>query len=412
MNAQGFRGKSLLISGERFSAAPGFFSRLTAPGFRKILDRIDAGLQKGSLLGHLPDGTTRLLGGRAPGFDVEVWLKDWRALLRVATSGTIGLFQSFEAGEWETRDPAAMFALFSANARTLGNTARSSGPLKWASKWAHRLNRNSKSGSARNIAAHYDLGNDFYRAWLDERMIYSSALGLDASGLEPAQSRKLDSIVDRLGSPDNVLEIGCGWGALADRMAASGTRVTAISLSEQQLAWARAKTSSDIDYRLQDYRDVTGQFDAVASVEMVEALGREYWGTFVQCVARLLNPGGRAAIQYISMADDLYEAYADSVDFIQAYVFPGGLLIKSSEFRALAQERGLTWRDEVRFGPDYAETLKIWRARFDHAVEEERLPPGFDERFVRLWRFYLDYCEGGFRAGSIDVHQVTLIKQR
>ena len=400
----------MLSAGERFAVRPGWLSRLFAPGFRVMVDRVDAGLATGSLTAQLPDGTVRVLGGRAPGFDAEITLKDWRSLLRLATGGVIGFYQGFEAGEWESPDIATLLALMSANVRSLRGTARSSGPFKWAGRMAHRLNRNDRAGSARNIAAHYDLGNDFYRTWLDERLIYSSALEVGEDGLEAAQSRKLARLSERIGDAGNVLEIGCGWGALADHLAQGGAQVTAISLSDEQLSWARAHTSTGIDYRKCDYRDVTGTYDAIVSCEMVEALGREYWPTFMDCVARSLKPGGRAAIQFISMADDLFEEYAAHVDFIQAYIFPGGLLIKASEFRALVEERGLEWRDEQCFGRDYAETLKLWHQRFDRAVAEGRLPPGFDTRFVRLWKFYLDYCEGGFRGGNIDVHQVTLLK--
>ena len=189
-----------------------------------------------------------------------------------------------------------------------------------------------------------------------------------------------------------------------------GAKVDAISLSDEQLAWARRQSAGDARFLKQDYRDTKGQYDAIASVEMVEALGHEYWPTFMDCVARNLKPGGRAAIQFISMKDELFDAYAGSADFIQAYIFPGGLLIRASEFRELAQARGLAWTDEVRFGQDYAETLRIWREKFDRAASEGLLPPGFDERFKALWRYYLMYCEGGFRGGGIDVHQVTLIK--
>ncbi|MEM7664315.1 MAG: cyclopropane-fatty-acyl-phospholipid synthase family protein [Pseudomonadota bacterium] len=410
MTAQGVRGEQLLSGGARFAPEPGFIARLIAPGFAKVIDRIDAGLERGSLVAHLPDGTTRMLGGRAPGFDAEVRLKDWRGLLRLATNGTIGWYQAYEAGEWDTDDMVSMFAVMSDNVRALGGTARSSGPFKWFAALAHRFNRNDHAGAARNIAAHYDLGNDFYAAWLDPSMTYSSGIGLGEDGLEAAQARKLASISDRLGAPATALEIGCGWGAMADHLARQSTNVTAISLSDEQLAYARAHSSPNIDFRRQDYRDVSGQFDAIVSVEMVEALGREYWPAFMECVASNLKPGGRAALQYISMADDLFEAYAGTAEFIQAYIFPGGLLIKSSEFRALAEERGLSWRDQIDFGPDYAETLRIWRERFDAAVDGNRLPAGFDERFIDLWRCYLSYCEAGFRVGNIDVHQVTLIK--
>jgi cyclopropane-fatty-acyl-phospholipid synthase len=364
---------------------------------------------------HLPGGTTRVLGGRAPGFEAEITLHDWRALIRLATNGVIGFYQGYEAREWDSPDLVQLFGVMSDNVRTLGNSARSSGAFKWVAKLAHRFNRNDRAGSQRNISAHYDLGNDFYSAWLDPTMTYSSGLDVGNDGLEASQYRKVEALARRLGQPERVLEIGCGWGTLANRLSQSGAQVTAISLSDEQLAYARSNTDPAIDYRKQDYRDVgVGEapaFDAIASCEMVEALGREYWPTFMDCVARNLKPGGRAAIQYISLADDLFEDYASTVDFIQAYVFPGGLLIKTSEFRELAQERGLAWQDQTDFGLDYAETLRLWRERFDAAVEERRLPDGFDESFVRLWRFYLAYCEAGFRAGNIDVHQVTLVRE-
>jgi cyclopropane-fatty-acyl-phospholipid synthase len=207
-----------------------------------------------------------------------------------------------------------------------------------------------------------------------------------------------------------VLEIGCGWGGMAAALAERGVHVTAISLSDAQLAWARDRQPATIDFRKLDYRDVTGQFDAVVSVEMVEAVGREYWPDFFDCVARCLKPGGRAAIQYIAMREDLFDGYAHNADFIQTYVFPGGMLISEQEFRRLAEQRGLAWNDQENFGPDYAETLLRWRLAFDRVVNEGRLPAGFDGRFVRLWRYYLMYCEGGFRGGGIHVAQVTLVK--
>ncbi|MEO9462862.1 MAG: cyclopropane-fatty-acyl-phospholipid synthase family protein [Marinomonas sp.] len=409
------RGEDLLRGGERFGSKPGLFAstlaRVFEPGFQKLLDRLDAGLESGSILGHLPDGSTRLLGGRNPGFDAVVHLHDWRGLIRLATNGSVGWYQAWEAGEWTTPDLVPVFAVFGANARKLGTSGRAKGPFRAALKLAHLFNRNSKAGAQRNIAAHYDLGNDFYAAWLDPTMTYSSALKLEAGAeLEEAQRTKWEALANRLGNPAEVLEIGCGWGGLAGHLADKGAHVTAISLSEEQLAFARREHPDHITFLKQDYRDTSGEFDAIVSVEMVEALGREYWPIFMDCIARNLKPGGRAAIQYIAIADDIFDAYADSADFIQAYIFPGGLLIRTSEFRKLAEERGLTWKDQADFALDYAETLKIWRSSFDAAVSEGRLPEGFDERFINLWRFYLDYCEGGFRCGSIDVHQVTLEK--
>ncbi|WP_375289487.1 class I SAM-dependent methyltransferase [Qipengyuania sp.] len=403
------RGQQLVEGGRRFARKPGLAARFVAPGLSKIIDRIDASLESGAIHASLPDGTRRVLGARAPGFECHVDLRSWNALVRLASNGSVGWYQAWAAGEWWSPDPVPLFALFMQHASRLGDTARAKGLFRAALWLAHRVNRNTPAGAQKNIAAHYDLGNDFYAAWLDETMSYSSALSITDAALFAAQQIKQDRIADRLGGAKRVLEIGCGWGSLAGRLAQRGAQVTAISLSEEQLAWAR-KHHSGIDFRKQDYRQVSGQFDGIASVEMVEALGRENWPLFMDCIARSLEAGGRAAIQFISMRDDLFDAYAASADFIQAYVFPGGLLIRTSEFRRLAEERGLTWSDQVDFGMDYADTLKAWRVNFDAAVEEGRLPLGFDATFVDLWRYYLMYCEGGFRGGGIDVHQVTLVK--
>ncbi|MCL6252115.1 cyclopropane-fatty-acyl-phospholipid synthase family protein [Altererythrobacter sp. KTW20L] len=403
------RGAGLLEAGGNFGSSPGFLARLVAPGFAGILDRIDAGLVTGTIHGILPDGSHRRLGGRAPGFECIVELKDWRALLRLATGGSAGWYQAWEAGEWSSPDPVPLFALFMANGVSLGEVGRAKGPWRWAARAFHALNRNTKARAQRNIHLHYDLGNDFYGAWLDPTMSYSAAYRTGDDPLEQAQQRKWQRLAERLGKPGSLLEIGCGWGGLAGHFAHHGSAVTAISLSAEQLAWAREKHPG-IDFRKQDYRDVAGQFDAIVSVEMVEALGREYWPTFMDCVARNLKPGGRAAIQYIAMREELFDGYARNADFIQAYVFPGGLLIRTSEFRRLAEERGLAWQDQEDFGLDYAETLRLWRENFDAAEREGRLPAGFDERFCRLWRYYLQYCEGGFRGGGITVSQATLVK--
>lgn len=413
MQAKGIeRGQELLQGGQRFVPRPGWFARLISPGFATILKRLDKGFAKGRLKGHLPDGSTRILGGRAPGFDAEVELKDWRALLRLVTGGSIGWYQAYEAGEWDSPDLVQVFAIFADNARELGALGRAKGAFRLAAKVAHAFNRNSREGSQRNISAHYDLGNDFYGQWLDPSMTYSSALFANDLSLEAAQKAKLAALSKRIGSAGNVLEIGCGWGALASHLNAEGREITAISLSDEQLGFARGRHAGAIDFRKQDYRDVRGQYDAIVSVEMVEALGREYWPTFMDALERNLKPGGRAAIQFISMADDLFDAYAKSADFIQAYIFPGGLLIRTSEFRKLAEARGLVWADQTDFGLDYAETLRLWREQFMQAVAEQRLPSGFDARFVALWEYYLAYCEGGFRAGTIEVHQVTLVKEK
>lgn len=411
MNAQAsVRGAELVKGGRSIGIGPQWLARLWSGGIHRILDRIEAGLVRGAIEATLPDGTTRILGGHAPGFRAVVALHSWRALLRLATGGSTGWYQAWEAGEWDSPDPVALFTLFTDNLPTLGDAARAHGPWRAAARLLHRLHRNTRKGSLRNIHAHYDLGNDFYAAWLEPTMSYSSARFEAGDDLEAAQRRKIATIAARLEGAGTLLEIGCGWGALARHFEDAGVAVTGISLSDEQLAWAR-RIAPGADLRKQDYRDVAGQFDAIASVEMVEAVGREYWPAFFDAIARCLRPGGRAAIQYIAMREEAFDAYARSADFIQTYVFPGGMLIRESEFRALAAERGISWRDREGFALDYAETLRLWRERFDRAVDEGLLPAGFDGRFVRLWRYYLMYCEGGFRGGAIDVAQVTLVKE-
>lgn len=428
------RGEELVEGVRAIGVGPQWLARVWSGGVDRVLRRIDQGLERGSIKATLPSGETRLLGGRHAGFEAEVTIRCWRALVRLATAGSVGWYQAWEDDEWESPDLVPLFALFMDNAMALGETARARGPWRLASRLVHWLNRNTRSGALRNIHVHYDLGNDFYEEWLGETMIYSSGIFAAAPAEHPnplsqfvtrldmAQSNKVSAIVDRLeiAPGDRVLEIGCGWGTLAAFLACNeGAHVDAISLSDEQLDYARSRWIIDngiVDFRKQDYRDVGldgegGRYDAVVSVEMVEAVGREYWPDFLDCIARNLRPGGRAAIQYISMRDEIFDGYARSADFIQTFIFPGGMLIRESEFRQLAKDRGLSWEDREDFGLDYARTLREWRHNFEAAVEEGRLPPGFDERFVRLWRFYLTYCEGGFRGGGIDVAQVTLVRQ-
>lgn len=414
MNVQAMgRGTELVGGGRGIGIGPQWLARAWSGGIHRVLDRVESGLARGSIEAELPDGQMRLLGGKAPGFRAKVTIRDARALLRLATEGSVGWYQAWEAGEWDSPDPVPLFALFMDNSTELGDTGRAHGPWRLLVRAIHWLRRNTRRGARRNIHAHYDLGNDFYAAWLDPTMSYSSARFADGEGqLEAAQQHKIGTIAARLDGCRTLLEVGCGWGGLARHFADSGVSVTAISLSDEQLAWARDRHGrAGIEFRKQDYRDTTGQFDAIASVEMVEAVGEEYWPDFFDCIARCLKPGGRAAIQYIAMRDELFEAYARSADFIQTYIFPGGMLVRESAFRRLAAERGLAWRDQASFGLDYAQTLRLWRENFDRAVQRGGLPPEFDERFVRLWRFYLMYCEGGFRGRGIDVAQVTLVKE-
>lgn len=421
MNDQGqSRRGAHLVAGDRGLVAGRLWARLWARGrsrvFQRVIDGIDAGLEYGTIEGRLPDGSTRIVGGRGDGPYAVCRIVSWMALVRLANSGSVGWYVAWSRGEWTSPDPVAIFDLFMRNARSLGGVARAKGIWRIAKRLIHRVNGNSARGAKRNIAAHYDLGNDFYAAWLDETMSYSSALfAAKGEPLESAQRGKIEAIADRLtlSARDSLLEIGCGWGHLANRFAEAGIATTAITLSEEQRVWAAQRYLAEakpLRYDLIDYRAMTGQFDGIASVEMVEAVGEQYWPQYLDCIARCLKPGGRAAIQYIAIDDAIFADYAASADFIQTYIFPGGMLLSTERFRGLAEERGLEWCNETRFGADYAETLKRWRERFDRAVDEGRLPVGFDKQFRDLWRYYLMYCEGGFRGGGIWVAQVTLIK--
>ncbi|WP_445193194.1 class I SAM-dependent methyltransferase [Sphingomonas sp. Tas61C01] len=388
-------------------------ARVVAPVFHRLLDRIDAGLLSGGIDARLPDGTHRLLGGRGEGPVPIVTLHRWRALVRLTTGGSVGWYEGWAAGDWSSPDPVPLFDLFMRNRVALGDAARSGATTRIAARTWRWLRRNHRRGARRNVAAHYDLGNDFYREWLDEGMTYSSALFASPDqSLAAAQAAKLQAILDRTATApgDTILEIGCGWGSFAALAAAGGRKVRALTLSTEQKAVVDAQGLPGVAVSLTDYRDVDGTYDAIASIEMVEAVGQEYWPAYLDTIARTLKPGGHAAIQYIAIADDVFEAYADSIDFIQRYVFPGGMLLSRSRFRALAEARDLVWTDEVRFPLDYAETLRRWRVRFDAAVADGRLPARLDARFVAMWRYYLMYCEGGFRGGGIDVAQVTLVK--
>ncbi len=392
-------------------------ARFAAPAFSRVLDQIDRRLASGGLDVTVPDGARRRLGFRAPGASALVRLHSWMAVVRLATSGSVGWYKAWAQGEWSSPDPVAIFELFAANAEPLGEIARAKGPFRLVNALAHRRRDNAPHRARENIAAHYDLGNDFYAAWLDETMTYSSArFASRGDSLERAQLNKVRILLDRLAlqPSQRLLEIGCGWGTLAIEAAKRGASVVGLTLSNEQKDWAERKIaaaglSDRIEIRLQDYRDTNERFDAVASVEMAEAVGERWWPAYLDCIARNLRPGGRAALQYISIRPELFDRYGRNADFIQTYIFPGGMLIDEPRFEALALDSGLSWEDREGFRRDYAETLKRWRDRYDQAIARGALN-GFAEPFHQLWRYYLMYCEGGFRGGAIDVAQVTMIK--
>jgi cyclopropane-fatty-acyl-phospholipid synthase len=429
------RGEHLVRADRGFATGGGMLARLIAPAFSRVLDAVDRRLDHGGLDVIVPGGQRHRIGFRSPGPAGIVEISSWMALLRLATSGSVGWYKAWALGEWTSPDPVAIFELFSANAVRLGDVGRAKGVFRWVNLAAHRLRDNAPTRARENVQAHYDLGNDFYSAWLDETMTYScarftpspfvssevetrpsTALGTNRMSLEAAQLNKIHVLLDRLELKpgQRLLEIGCGWGSLAIEAARRGANVVGLTLSQEQKAWAEDKIaaagfSSQIEIRLEDYRETSDRFDAVASVEMVEAVGEPWWGAYLDCIARNLTPGGRAALQFISFDHRLFDRYARSADFIQTYIFPGGMLLDEPRFEALALQRGLSWGDRAGFRLDYAETLNRWRKRYDRAVADGALN-GFGEPFHDLWRYYLMYCEGGFRGGAIDVAQVTMVK--
>lgn len=411
------RGEHLVRADRRFATGGGLLARLSAPAITRVLDEIDRRLRIGRIEATLPDGRKRRLGSRSKGPRAVVRLSSWMALVRLATSGSVGWYKAWTIGEWSSPDPVKIFEIFSANATALGELGRAKGPFRLVNALAHRLRDNAPRKARRNIAAHYDLGNDFYSAWLDPTMTYSSArFAKTEDSLEQAQLNKIHLLLDRLElkTGQRLLEIGCGWGTLAIEAAKRGASVVGLTLSREQKAWADRKIAEAglcerIEVRLQDYRDTAEQFDAVASVEMVEAVGQRWWGAYLDSIARNLKAGGLASLQFISIRHELFERYARNADFIQTYIFPGGCLLDEPQFAALAQQRGLSWQQREGFALDYAETLKRWRERYNEAVASAALKE-FAEGFHNLWRYYLMYCEGGFRGGAIDVAQATMVK--
>ena len=386
------------------------------PAARAVL-RLLKSLNHGSLDMQLPDGSSAHFGTQAPGEPrAAIRLHNWNVCTAALKAGDIGFAESFIAGDWSTPDLTTLLTLFVANREQIESVIYGSwwGSLLYRAK--HLFNRNSRKGSKKNIHAHYDLGNEFYRLWLDPTMNYSSAWfeGDRAGDLVHAQWAKVRRALHECGVQpgQRVLEIGCGWGALAECAAREfGASVTGVTLSAEQLAWAQKRLADAAlpgELRFQDYRDISdGPFDAIASIEMFEAVGREYWPSFFETLKTQLKPGGKACIQSITIRDDLFERYVKSSDFIQQYIFPGGLLPSPQAFRAAAAQAGLKVVNELDFGLDYAETLRRWRDRFLGADTPVR-KLGFDARFMRIWEFYLAYCEAAFAAGNTSVMQFTL----
>ncbi len=374
--------------------------------------------EHGSIRFNLPDGRSVLFDQGQPGKNAVVNVHDFGFARRALAGGDVGFAESYMDGEWSTPDLTTVLEFFSQNFEAAGKLAVGGSLVKAINKLRHIFNRNSKSGARRNIMAHYDLGNDFYSAWLDDTMTYSSALfDRPNLSLERAQEAKYQRIADELeaGPDSHILEIGCGWGGFASHVSKHrGSRVTCLTISEAQRDYALARVQNEglsdrVDIRLQDYRDHEGLYDGVASIEMFEAVGESYWPSYFRRVRDSLKDGSKAALQIITIDDDLFKRYRKRADFIQRYVFPGGMLPSEKTLKASFSEAGLRYDGVHYFGKDYAKTLKLWAERFESAWDQIQ-SMGFDERFRRLWRFYLSYCEAGFRNGRINVGQFKLSK--
>lgn len=390
--------------------------RAAPAAFRTAMKVLRNNWDTGNLDVVMPGGRRLQLRGAKEGPTAELIIKDYKAVGRVMSAADIGFAEGYMAGEWDTPDLPALLTAFTYNLDQIGRLMAGNPLVKAWNFLIHLLRRNDREGSRRNIHAHYDLGNRFYELWLDRTMTYSSArFQRPDQPLEEAQREKYAALARSidLKADQTVLEIGCGWGGFAEFAARDvGASVTGITISKAQYDYARERLfkqglAEKADIRLIDYRDVEGRFDRVASIEMFEAVGEEFWPTYFGKIHEVLSPGGRAGLQIITIRDDLFDHYRAHADFIQKYIFPGGMLPSEEKLKAQTDRANLGWTGLNRFGECYADTLNQWLHRFD-AVWEQVKAQGFDERFRKLWRFYLAYCEAGMRTGRTNVVQLGL----
>lgn len=405
------------------SAEPGSFAAIEIAAGQhgpslalRWLARALRSMERGKLTLIDAAGNRIVLRGVGTGAEA-IWhfRRPWRALLRLLHRGEIGFAEGYIAGDWNTPDLQALMQFTADNEAPLERLAERPAWQRRLDRLRHRLRRNSRRGSRANIRFHYDLGNEFYRQWLDSTMSYSSALfSKGDEALETAQQRKYLRLLERLHAEPgaHILEIGCGWGGFAEAAARQGYRVTGITLSQEQLDYARERVartglSDRVELRLQDYRDLRGQYDHIVSIEMFEAVGEEWWPTYFDKLRECLRPGGRAALQVITIDEKVFPRYRDSADFIQLYVFPGGMLPPVPRFNAVADAAGLNRLEQDFFGMDYALTLRRW---FEEVRRSSDIIQalGYGESFLRMWRYYLAYCEVGFRTRRVDLMQAIL----
>lgn len=364
------------------------------------------------------DGAAVTSDSGRPGPDAEIRIHSLIAIKKLFVGGYLGLAEGYLAGDWSTPSLSNIFAFGTANAQSLHRNLAGASGSRLINGFLHFLRRNTKTGSRQNIAYHYDLGNAFYKEWLDPSMTYSSAC-FDGPGqpLQDAQHGKYRRIIEALDirPHHHVLEVGCGWGGFAEVAAReTGASVTGITISEEQFAYAKARMdrgglTDQVDIKFSDYRDMKGTFDRIVSIEMLEAVGERYWPDYFRMLADRLSAGGKAMVQVITVPDERFHRYRKSVDFIQRYIFPGGMLLSPGIIREQAERAGLLLADAQTFGQSYARTLDQWRERF-LSRWPEIAEQGFDERFKRMWDYYLASTAEGFRAGVTDVGQYELVK--
>lgn len=380
-----------------------FLTKHIKRDFLETCERITVG----SLRLTTPEGEVHDFGSGAP--TAEMQIHDWSVVTSMAAKGDIGLGETYVAGLWDTASIADLTAVALRNFDQFQNYAFAG---FWSSLKYTTVNRllrkNSQKGASRNIRAHYDVGNEFYQLWLDETMTYSSAMFTSEDGdLPRAQNRKYDRILDRIDGAERVLEVGCGWGGFAERAADTGRHVTGLTISPSQKGYADARLDGRADIRLEDYRDTSGTFDSIVSIEMIEAVGEAYWPTYFAMLKSRLAQGGRAVIQAITVADDYFDTYRSTSDYIRHHTFPGGMLLSNAVIADQAKQAGLVAQNSHAFGGDYARTCDMWHQRL--IAKRDRIHGlGYDDEFLRSWRFYLGICTASFAVGQTDVVQVEL----
>lgn len=400
---------SVLVTTDNFAE-----TKSEIPFFARSILKLLLEIEYGEIYIKFPNSKCVHFNSGNPGPTGKIHLKNWATPRKVALSGTIGVAESYMDGHWESPDVSAMLAFFLTNTSIYQDIANQSPVINFIEAVRHWFNENTKSGSKRNIAAHYDLGNNFYSLWLDKSMTYSSAIYKPGvNSLESAQDEKYRNLANSMGvtKDSHVLEIGSGWGGFAEFVGREiGARVTGLTISREQLEYARnriekAGLCDRVNFKFQDYRDETGQYDQIASIEMFEAVGEKYWSTYFDKIKQCLKPNGTAGLQIITINEKGFERYRKRPDFIQRYIFPGGMLPSPGILEKVTSAEGLKLDSQIEFAHDYARTLREWRIKFQDRWDDIQ-PMGFDDRFKRMWEFYLHYCEAGFDTKAIDVRQL------